>query len=169
MSLQDRIRKRLRALITGPAAGILDGALRDLIEEVIDARGLVRRAEIDAVEHRVEGLRRELAERHAELSGLTQALDAMARDLDDDVIVDTTELEERLDQLDVARKALQERLDRAHGALAATSAQVASFATRIEGLEERADKAAHVAASAVATAEAAVDGVSGLEQRLAAR
>ncbi|HMV66951.1 MAG TPA: hypothetical protein PKA64_08885, partial [Myxococcota bacterium] len=79
------LRHKLRQLLTSPAAAVLEGAIRDLIEEVIDSRGLVRRAEIEAIEHRVDALRRELGERRADLVGLTQSLDALARQLDDDL------------------------------------------------------------------------------------
>lgn len=176
MGLRTRLRQLLQlpaTVLSGSAASVLEGAVRELIEEVIDARGLVRRAEVEAVEHRADGLRRELSERRAELAALTQSLDAMARELDDDLpLIDGLDgegLDARLEALDAARQAIQERLERANGALAATTAQVASFTTRIGVAEERADKAQRVAHSALATAEAAADGVTGLEQRLAAR
>ncbi len=151
------LRSTLTRLLSAPTALLLETALEDLIDEILDAEGFVRKSELVALEEQVDGLRRALAQRRSDLGAVQQALaawntEAEDLDLDDDAP----------SAADLARK-----LDLASGAVAATAQQLQDLRGQLGKLESRTEQAHQVATSARATAEAAADGVTGLENRLA--
>lgn len=161
------IRSRLAGLFYGPTVALLDTVLRDLIAEVLDTRALVRRAEVDAINDRIESFRRDLTERRSELAALRQSLEALA--LSDDDFGDALDLSGGEEAVEAARADLARRLERAQGALAAVGSQLTGLDDRLAALRAEADKAQQLASAALATSEAAADGISALESRLAAR
>jgi hypothetical protein len=151
------IRKAIGGLLSGPLATVIEGALRDLVEDILDDKSYVRRVELDAVTERVDAFRRELSERRTELYALRQAVEVMQRDLEDD-----DDLGEAFAE-PAEPDALAARLDRATGALDALQGQADAFTATLDALSGRAEQAWQVAHSARVTAEAAVEGVSRIE------
>jgi hypothetical protein len=163
------LRSKVKTMLSAPLGALLDAALRELVEASLDARGLVRQAEVDAITDRVEGFRRELAERRTGLDALRQALDAWARDQEDEldasleVGLDLADADARLTGLEEGYEDLKRRIERSAGAVEIARAQLEALHGRLAVVDERSAKAALVANAAQSAAEAAADGVAGLE------
>jgi chromosome segregation ATPase len=163
------LRSKVKTMLSAPLGALLDAALRELVEASLDARGLVRQAEVDAITERVEGFRRELAERRTGLDALRQALDAWARDQEDEldasleVGLDLADADARLTGLEEGYEDLKRRIERSAGAVEIARAQLEALHGRLAVVDERSAKAALVANAAQSAAEAAADGVAGLE------
>jgi chromosome segregation ATPase len=166
------IRRTLASFLIRPAVEALDASLRDLIDEILDGRGLVRQPEVAALQARIDDFRRELTDRRADLAALRQSMEALALADDDAMDDDLAELglgasSADLDSLRASQDELSARIDLGTNTVTALRAQLDRLQQRAEAAAERAEKALATASSALATAEAAADGVSGLEDRLA--
>ncbi len=178
MGLRSRLRSArhaaadtLAAVLSAQLAAAMESALRDLVEEAIEARGLVRPAEVEALARTASQLQRELATRQAELDAVRQRLAALTPldDLDDELedALGLGDVRETLDRLEAEHAALGRKVDRTLGALEAATAQLDELSGQLGKVLARADQAAQRATSAAATAEAAADGAAALEARLA--
>lgn len=156
------LRSSLAQILTAPVAAALDGAVRDLVEEILDAQPLARREELDALSGRLDGFRRDLAERRGDLDALRQAIEAFGAELEDDAFDDDDDVGAALAQLDVSRADLEKKLQRALGALSATEAQLVELRTRLDDVASRAEQAQQTATSARNTAESAADAADAL-------
>lgn len=125
----------LAALLSGPVAAILDGAVRELAAELIDARGPVTRAELAAVADRLERARAGLAAVQADVAALRQA--AEGRHLDDgggSAMGEALGIDDpaRATESAAARRIeTSRRLGRLLGALAVTDEQVRDLERRL--------------------------------------
>ena len=162
------IRRVVRGLLSGPLASLFEAALRDLVEEVLDAQHLAKRAELQQLLERTEAFRRELSERTSELYALRQAVEAANHDDDDLDALLSGDLAESIAQLDASRAEIAGRLDRGTNALDVARSQLDTLSDRLDSLAARAEQAWTVAHAARTTAEAAADGVSGLESTTSA-
>lgn len=169
------LRSTIAQILARPTTALLDRALRQIVEEAIDARGLVHRSELAAAGDRIDAFRRELTDRRGELAALKQSLEAFFQqydaslDEDLDLFGDAHPDPEAVARIAAGQTELSQRLERAGAALQLASAQVEALAARATTLDERAEKAARLAHAAQGTAEAAADGVTSLETRLASR
>jgi chromosome segregation ATPase len=157
------LRSTLTQLLSAPTALVLEAALRDLVDEILDARDFVRKSELRSVEDRIETLRRELTERRSDLDAVRQAMTAWAGDLEDDLDDAFGVDDAALERLEEGRAALQRKLDLAASTLDVARDQLDGLGTQLTELDARIGQAHQVATSARATAEAAADGVSTLE------
>lgn len=160
------LRTTLSHLLSASAAPLLERAIQELVDDVLTARSLVGRSDLDALAADMKGLQRDLAQRHADLEALRQAIDAFHVELPDDLVDDTEDdLLASLDRATQDRDDLQRRIARLGGALDATADQITTLASGIDAVRARAEQAHQVATTARATAEAAADGVAELESR----
>ena len=157
------LRSTLTDLFTAPTARLLDGALRELVDEILDARDFVRKSELDAVQQHLRTVQRDLAERHGDIDAIRQAMTAWVGDLDDEFDDALGIDSDTINRLEEQRGELERKLSRATGALDLTREQLETLSSRLGTLEQRTSQAQQVATTARATAEAASDGVSTLE------
>lgn len=157
------LRTTLTDLFSAPTARLIDAALRDLVDEILDARDFVRKSELASVERQLREVQRDLAERHADIEAIRQAMTAWAGDLDDEFDDALGIDSDDINRLEEQRGELERKLSRATGALELTREQLETLSSRLQTLEQRTNQAQQVATTARATAETASDGVSTLE------
>jgi len=162
------LRSTLVQLVGGPAAALLEAAVRDVVQESLEAGAFVSRQEVASLTDSIDALRQELATRRSDVEALRQSLEAFHGNLDDELEFDLDAgLGDRVTALEKDQAELGRKVGLTQGALDATADQLGSLREQIEGAAQAAEKARAVAVSARNTAETAADGISELESKLA--
>lgn len=116
----------------GPLVASLDRPLRQLAEEAIDARGLVRADELDALTGRARALADEVKAAGAELAAIDQAASAVGTDLGD--ALGLGDVPSAVARLEGHRAELARRADRMVGALDVLAGRIEALAGRLATL-----------------------------------
>jgi hypothetical protein len=113
-----------------PLVTMLEAALRELVDEALDARPLVRGAELDALDGRARTLQDAITAASSELAAVVQALDAR----DDSALAEALgigDVPEAVSRLEHHRAALTRRADRLLGALDVAAERIETLAGRL--------------------------------------
>ena len=131
------IRNSMNSFVSRPAARVVEGPVREMIEEVLATRSFARPGEVHALSERVAALE--------STSGLT----------------------DRIEALEALNTTLEKKLNMAMGALQVATAQIADLRRSADEARSTARQANQLATSANSTAEALADGITALEDQVA--
>lgn len=154
--------------LAGFLVSLVDGAVQELVAEVVDALAPVRRAELDGLADDVADLEDRIRAGLADLEGLRQAVDVLHHRFDDAFaeLFGAPDPARAVAELAATRDGLDRRARRMSAALDEIARRVDDLGDALQHVRARAEQAHQQATTARATAEAAVDGVSALEDAL---